>query len=128
MPSVPAPPLILIVDDLIDAREMLGDCLERAGFRIALAGDGAEALVQARALLPALILMDLGLPVLDGRAATRQLKADPLTALIPVIALSGEAGDERIESARAAGCDVVVSKPYRPEDLVRVVRDRLRVP
>nr|MDQ3346975.1 response regulator [Acidobacteriota bacterium] len=78
--SAPAEgPLILLVDDFDDAREMYRDYLAFAGFRVQTACDGREAVEKARALSPDLILMDLSLPVVDGWEATRILKADPAT-------------------------------------------------
>ncbi|MNS59123.1 Polar-differentiation response regulator DivK [compost metagenome] len=81
------------------------------GLRLIEAGDGAEGVRMARQERPALILMDLSLPVLDGWAATAQLKGDPETAGIPIIALTAHAmhGDE--QRAREAGCDGYVTKP-----------------
>lgn len=122
MTSEPVQPLILIVDDYADGREMISEYLQSAGFRAAQAVDGADAIEQALALRPDLILMDLGLPVLDGWEATRRLKLDARTAGIPVIALSGQALADETASALDAGCAALVSKPYRPNDVLREVR------
>src|SRR5262249_15295979 len=83
------PPLILVVDDYQDAREMYAEYLQFSGFRVAEARNGNEAVDQAFALKPDLILMDLSLPGMDGWEATRQLKADERTRNIPVVALTG---------------------------------------
>ena len=82
-------PLILVVDDYQDAREMYAEYLQFSGFRVAEARNGNEAVEQAFALLPDLILMDLSLPGMDGWEATRVLKADQRTKQIPVVALTG---------------------------------------
>ena len=83
-------PLILVVDDYEDAREMYAEYLRFCGFRVAEARNGNEALEQAFTLMPDLILMDLSLPGMDGWEATRQLKADERTRNIPVVALTGD--------------------------------------
>ncbi len=118
-------PLILVVDDYEDAREMYAEYLRFCGFRVAEARNGNEALEQAFALLPDLILMDLSLPGMDGWEATRQLKADERTRHIPVVALTGHALAGASEGARKAGCDSFVPKPCLPDDLVVEVRRML---
>jgi len=118
-------PLILVVDDYEDAREMYAEYLRFCGFRVAEARNGNEALEQAFALMPDLILMDLSLPGMDGWEATRQLKADERTRHIPVVALTGHALAGASEGARKAGCDSFVTKPCLPDDLVIEVRRML---
>lgn len=110
--------LVLVVDDYHDARDMYSEFLRFSGFRVAEAQNGAEALEQASRLLPDIILMDLSLPVLDGWEATRRLKADPRTARIPVVALTGHALPGHSDGARDAGCDAFISKPCLPDALV----------
>jgi two-component system cell cycle response regulator DivK len=123
-------PLILVVDDYQDAREMYAEYLQFSGFRVAEARNGNEALQQAFELTPDLILMDLSLPGMDGWEATRRLKADPRTQDIPVVALTGHALAGASEGARKAGCDSFVTKPCLPDDLVvevrRMLSDRVR--
>jgi len=118
-------PLILVVDDYQDAREMYAEYLQFSGFRVAEARNGNEALEQAFALKPDLILMDLSLPGMDGWEATRQLKADERTRNIPVVALTGHALAGASDGARRAGCDSFVTKPCLPDDLVVEVRRML---
>ena len=115
-------PLILVVDDYPDAREMYAALLQLSGYRVAVASDGAEALAQAFALGPDLILMDLSLPGMDGWEAIRRLKADERTRHAPVVALTGHAHGESLDRARAAGCETVLVKPCLPDDLVREIR------
>jgi two-component system, cell cycle response regulator DivK len=114
-------PLILVADDDMDNRAIMAAGLAAAGFRVALAEDGARALAEAASRAPDLILMDMSMPVLDGYAATRRLKADPGLRRIPVVALTAFAlaGDEA--KARAAGCDGYITKPYIPSEVVRRV-------
>jgi len=118
-------PLILVVDDYQDAREMYAEYLQFSGFRVAEARNGNEALEQAFALKPDLILMDLSLPGMDGWEATRRLKSDEATRHIPIVALTGHALAGASEGARRAGCDSFVTKPCLPDDLVIEVRRML---
>jgi two-component system, cell cycle response regulator DivK len=118
-------PLILFVDDYQDAREMYAEYLQFSGFRVAEARNGNEAVEQAFALSPDLILMDLSLPGMDGWEATRQLKSDERTRHIPVVALTGHALAGASEGAKKAGCDSFVTKPCLPDDLVVEVRRML---
>ena len=119
-------PLILLVEDYDDAREMYRDYLEFSGFRVETARDGREALDKARALRPDLILMDLSLPGIDGWEATRTLKADPDTAGLLIVALSAHALAAEGDRARDAGCDGFIPKPCLPHDLVHQIGDYLR--
>jgi CheY-like chemotaxis protein len=118
-------PLILVVDDYQDAREMYAEYLQFSGFRVAEAKNGNEAVEQAFALKPDLILMDLSLPGMDGWEATRRLKADDRTKRIPIVALTGHALAGASEGAKKAGCDSFVTKPCLPDDLVVEVRRML---
>ena len=120
-------PLILIVEDFDDARDRYRDYLEFSGFRVETARDGREAIDQARALHPDLILMDLSLPGIDGWEATRMLKADPATSHLLVVALSAHALAAEGERATAAGCDGFIAKPCLPPDLVAHIAEVLKL-
>lgn len=109
---------ILYVEDNADNIYMLTRRLGRRGFEVVTAGNGEEGIAKANAEMPALIIMDLSLPVLDGWEATRQLKADPVTSQIPVVALSAHAMAGDREKALAAGCDDFDTKPV---DLQRLL-------
>jgi two-component system, cell cycle response regulator DivK len=102
---------ILYVEDNDDNIYMLQRRLLRAGFSVIIARDGAEGVAMAAAERPDLILMDMGLPVLDGWEATRQIKAAAETKHIPVIALTANAMTGDREKALAAGCDDFDTKP-----------------
>lgn len=121
-----AKPLILVVEDFDDAREMYRDYLEFSGFRVETARDGREAIDKTRELRPDLVLMDLSLPGLDGWEATRLLKAAADTSGILIIALSAHALATEGERARAAGCDGFIAKPCLPPDLVREIGKYLK--
>jgi CheY-like chemotaxis protein len=102
---------ILLVEDNEMNRDMLSRRLERKGYQVVIALDGQQAVDMALAESPALILMDMSLPVLDGWEATRRIKGNPATKSIPIIALTAHAmqGDE--EKAREAGCNDYDTKP-----------------
>src|SRR5438876_3879542 len=94
---------VLVVDDADNGREMLVEYLAFRGFQVAEARHGAEAVEVARRVHPTVILMDLSMPVVDGWEATRQLKADPLTKDIIIIAVTAHAFRSEQDSARGAG-------------------------
>jgi len=109
---------VLLVEDNEMNRDMLSRRLSRKGFEVIVALDGAEALHAALAEVPALILMDMSLPVMDGWEATRRIKAEAATAAIPVIGLTAHAMDGDLEKCLAAGCDDYDTKPV---DLPRLL-------
>jgi two-component system cell cycle response regulator DivK len=109
---------ILLVEDNEMNRDMLSRRLERRGYQVVIAVDGVEGVRMAQAEAPALILMDMSLPVLDGWEATRQIKAAPATAAIPIIALTAHAMSGDREKAIEAGCDDFDTKPV---DLPRLL-------
>jgi CheY-like chemotaxis protein len=111
-------PVILLVEDFADARDMYRDYLEYAGFDTHTAVDGYEAIAKAQELGPDLILMDLSLPRMDGWEATRRLKNDPATSHIQIVALSAHALAAEGERAKLAGCDGFIAKPCLPAELV----------
>ena len=114
---------ILYIEDNEDNIYMMSRRLQRKGHEVLIARDGAEGLVQAKSRAPALILVDLGLPVIDGWEVTRQLRMAPETAAVPVIALSAHAMPEDRERAFAAWCDDFIAKPV---DFPRLI-DRIDV-
>lgn len=113
---------ILLVEDNEMNRDAISRLLERRGFTVLTAADGDEGVRTCREQLPDLVLMDLGLPGIDGFEATRRLKADPATRGIPVVALTARALTSDQEAAFAAGCDGYDTKPV---DLARLV-DKIR--
>jgi CheY-like chemotaxis protein len=115
-------PLVLIVDDHADSREMCATLLELSGFRTAEAGDGIEAVAMAKVLTPDCILMDLSLPGIDGREATRQLKADERTRDLPVIAVSGQPIEGGTSSTGMESFSAIVTKPCAPEAVLSAIR------
>jgi two-component system, cell cycle response regulator DivK len=102
---------ILLVEDNEMNRDMLSRRLQRRGYEVLTAVDGESGLALTKSETPALVLMDMSLPGIDGWEATRQLKADPATRAIPVIALTAHAMAGDREQALAAGCDDFDIKP-----------------
>ena len=109
---------ILLVEDNEMNRDMLSRRLIRRGYEVAIAVDGEQGVAMARSEAPALILMDMSLPGLDGWEATRRIKAAPETQRIPVIALTAHAMSGDREKAIGAGCDDFDTKPV---DFARLV-------
>ena len=109
---------ILLVEDNEMNRDMLSRRLVKRGYEVVVAVDGQEGVAKARAEAPALVLMDMSLPVLDGWEATQALRADPATRSIPVIALTAHAMAGDREKALAAGCDDFDTKPIELERLL----------
>ena len=104
-------PKVLVVEDNEMNRDMLSRRLERRGYEVITAVDGEDGVNKAQSEAPDMVLMDMDLPVLDGWAATRQLKDSPDTRLIPVIALTAHAMAGDREKAMDAGCDDYDTKP-----------------
>jgi two-component system, cell cycle response regulator DivK len=119
---------ILVVDDNEDNRQILIDLLSGAGYEVIEARTGFDAVATAAREVPALVLMDIQLPGMDGLEATRRIKAQPALARIPVIAVTSYAlaGDDR--KAADAGCDDYVTKPFSPRALLAKVRTILEGP
>jgi len=111
-------PKILLVEDNEMNRDMLSRRLQRRGYEVLTAVDGESGLALIRSAAPALVLMDMSLPGIDGWEVTRQLKADPATRAIPVIALTAHAMAGDREKALAAGCDDFDIKPIDLERLL----------
>ena len=116
---------VLIVEDNEMNRDMLSRRLERRGFVIRIAVDGAEGVEMATADIPDLVLMDMSLPVMDGWEATRTLKANPDTAGIPVIGLTAHAMAGDREKCLAAGCDDYDTKPIELPRLLEKMQSQL---
>ena len=119
---------ILLVEDNEMNRDMLARRLQKRGFDMLLAEDGLVGVDLAQKQKPDLILMDMSLPKLDGWEASKQLKADPTTAGIPIIALTAHAMAEDREKALGAGCDEFETKPVDLASLLAKMETLLRNP
>jgi CheY-like chemotaxis protein len=118
-------PLLLLVDDDQHGREGWAEFFQEAGYRVSQASDGQEALAKFAQRVPDLVLVDLGIPRVDGWELTRCIKAEPKWRHVPVIVLSGLDYPEALERVTAAGCDAFVSKPSEPLRLLAIVRGLL---
>ena len=112
---------ILVIEDNPANMKLACLLLRNAGHEVLCAVDAETGLTMARDERPELILMDIQLPGMDGLAATALLKRDPLTAHIPVIALTAMAMKEDREKTRLAGCDAYIIKPLRYKELYQVI-------
>ena len=115
-------PLVLLVEDQLELRQMYAQQLELSGFDVIEAGNGVDALTRTATHSPDVVLMDLSLPVLDGWEATRRLKTDSRTAHIPVVALTAHDESGELQRATNAGCDWFVPKPCPPDALITEIR------
>jgi CheY-like chemotaxis protein len=119
---------ILVVEDEELNRDMLGRRLMRVGFEVAVALDGEQAISMTRSQRPAIVLMDMSLPVMDGWEATRRIKADPELSAIPIVALTAHAMPADRERAMKAGCDDFESKPVDFRQLMGKIESWLARP
>jgi two-component system, cell cycle response regulator DivK len=119
-------PLLLVEDNQLNC-EMLTRRLTRAGYTVVTAADGQQALTLMASVRPALVLMDMNLPVMDGWTACRTAREDPRLRDIPIIALTAHAMDTDRRSALAAGCDDYATKPIDFPELLNQIR-RLTAP
>lgn len=116
---------ILLIEDQEDNRRIMRDLLASQGYEVSEAVSGTEGVAMAERQRPDLILMDIQLPGIDGYEATRQIKAIPETAHIPIIAVTSYALSGDDAKAREAGCDDYLSKPVSPRILLAKVREYL---
>jgi len=112
---------ILIVEDNMDNYELVRFVLERAGYDVFLAVNGRDGVSAARLQKPDLILMDLGMPEMDGWVATEKLKADESTKSIPLYALTAHTLPSERKRAMDAGCDGYVSKPIHMDGFLKII-------
>ena len=133
--AAPIPPtkprtvfLVLIAEDFRDWREAVAEYLGFYGFQTVEAENGLEAIKKAAELRPAIVLMDLALPGLDGWEATMKLKRDPATLHIPIIVITAHGLPDDERRAREAGCDAFLTKPVHPQELLREIHRLLEKP
>ncbi len=117
---------ILIVDDEPDAIELIEFNLKSAGYEVVTAADGEEALKKAREVLPALIILDLMLPEVDGLEVCKILRRDPKTSAIPIVMVTAKAAEIDRVLGLELGADDYITKPFSPRELVLRVKRLLR--
>lgn len=117
---------ILVVDDEASVRHLLQVMLTTEGYEPLLAANGAEGLQLAHQHLPALVILDWMMPVLDGLTTLKALRDDPTTAGIPVVMLTARQGDSAMAQAMIQGADFYITKPFDAEEMLAVIRRFVR--
>lgn len=125
MSSPTSKPLLLIAEDCDGTRQCLAELFGAHGFRVVAAANGEEALLAVKARIPDVVLTDIDMPFLDGIGLVRRLRAQPMTASLPMVVLTGTSSKRALQRARAAGCDALLLKPCAPDALVQTVRGAL---
>ena len=125
-PPADTTPLVLVIDDVEDNREVYTQFLSHQGWRVATAADGEDGLAKAQSLRPSVIILDLGLPKMDGWEVAQRLKNTPATSAIPIVALTGHVTREARQRALTAGVNEFCTKPCLPPDLVATIRRHLK--
>jgi two-component system, cell cycle response regulator DivK len=120
-------PLCYIVEDHGDTREGYAEYLQNRGFDVRMASGAAELRDLLSSAVPAAVVMDLALPGVDGLALTRELRANPLTRVVPVLVVSASVRPEDRAGALVAGCSAFLAKPVDPETIVRELNRLLGV-
>ena len=119
-------PLVLCADDDEDILSLVALRLERAGFDVARAGDGEEAIETARTLRPAVVVLDVMMPKLTGLEVLEALRADEAFADVKVVLLSARVQESDVERGLGAGADAYLAKPFRAGELVAAIEELLR--
>ncbi len=123
--STTEPPILLVEDDPL-LRDALRLLLEDAGYRVCEAGNAAEALAASSSEVPALVLLDLGLPDRPGLEVARILRDRRSTRRVPIVALTGRVGAGERTACLEAGCTSFLAKPVEPRELLRCVPEFIR--
>jgi chemosensory pili system protein ChpA (sensor histidine kinase/response regulator) len=114
--------LVLVVDDSITVRRVTQRLLHREGYRVALAGDGQQALELLQDERPAVVLTDIEMPRMDGMELTRQIRQDPAFADLPIIVITSRIAQKHRDHAAALGVNHYLGKPYAESELLGLVR------
>ncbi|HEX8745646.1 MAG TPA: response regulator [Pyrinomonadaceae bacterium] len=117
---------ILVVDDFDDTRLMMRLWLEKRGYRVVEASDGAEALEVARRESPHLVIMDIEMPEMDGLTATRLIREEAHLNDVPIVAVSAYGAEHWRDRALEAGCNEYVSTPFDPKQLNELIKSLLQ--
>jgi chemosensory pili system protein ChpA (sensor histidine kinase/response regulator) len=124
---VQAAPLVLVVDDSITVRRVTQRLLQREGYRVALASDGAQALERMREELPVVVLSDIEMPGMDGFELVQRMRGDPQLLALPVVMITSRIADKHREHARELGVDHYLGKPYAEDTLLALVAGYARL-
>ena len=115
----PAPPLVMVVDDSLTVRKITSRLLARAGYHVVTAKDGVDALEQLGEISPAVMLLDIEMPRMDGFELTRHLRRDPRTQHMPIIMITSRTAEKHRDHAHELGVNVYLGKPYQEEELLQ---------
>jgi chemosensory pili system protein ChpA (sensor histidine kinase/response regulator) len=122
VPEAPqARPLVMVVDDSLTVRKVTSRLLERAGYQVATAKDGVDALEQLAELSPAVMLLDIEMPRMDGFELARQLRREPATQNLPIVMITSRAADKHRDHALQLGVNAYLGKPYGEEELLKLI-------
>jgi len=119
---------VLVVEDSVVIQRLISVCLRPAGVEVETRGDGPSGLEAALENTPALLILDVGLPRMDGWEVLERIRSDPRTSDLKVLVLTAHAQEETRERADRGGADAFLTKPFRPDDLRGVALDLLRDP
>lgn len=121
-PAQPAElPVVMVVDDSLTVRKITARLLEREGYRVLTAKDGIDALEQVKDVLPAVMLVDIEMPRMDGFDLTRQVRADPRTRHVPIIVISSRTAEKHRNQATQLGVNAFFGKPYPESELLNAI-------
>ena len=115
----PAAPVIMVVDDSLTVRKITSRLLEREGYQVLTAKDGVDALQQLKDTLPAVMLVDIEMPRMDGFDLTKNVRADPRTAGVPIVIISSRTADKHRNQAAQLGVNAFLGKPYQEAELLQ---------
>jgi len=116
-----AAPLVMVVDDSLTVRKITGRLLEREGYRVLTAKDGMDALDQLKGELPAIMLVDIEMPRMDGFDLTRNVRGDPRTMEIPIVMISSRTAAKHRSRAEELGVNAFLGKPYQESELLQQI-------
>jgi CheY-like chemotaxis protein len=119
-------PLVLLIDDAEDLRTVVADFLQSSGFRVETAKNGFQGVTRAVESVPDIILMDLGMPGMDGLETARLLKKQSLTSSVPIVAFTGQTLVDDMGRVRACGFTELISKPHDLSELADALRRILK--
>ncbi|MFZ5484918.1 MAG: Hpt domain-containing protein [Pseudomonadota bacterium] len=120
-------PLVLVVDDSLTVRKITSRLLQREGYRVATAKDGVEALEYLQEDMPAVMLLDIEMPRMDGFEVARHVRADSRTRPLPIIMITSRTADKHREHALDLGVDLYMGKPYREDELLGAIADFVKM-
>jgi chemosensory pili system protein ChpA (sensor histidine kinase/response regulator) len=120
-PAAPSAPVVMVVDDSLTVRKITSRLLEREGYQVLTAKDGIDALEQLRDTLPAVMLVDIEMPRMDGFDLTRNVRGDPRTKNVPIIIISSRTAEKHRSVATALGVNAFLGKPYQESELLQQI-------